>query len=707
MKNRIKIIAAFLVLFITAGCQKDPLLPINIGEPGKKVAVKLSFRLQSPAAPENSARTKSISDRFTVEYGSMPDHAVTKAAEGTTLHNLYVFQFKADGTLAQQPILIKEVAASSSDNVVQLPVTLTVGENQTLYLLALGKALTVDLSKIASLAALKRYPFSYVEVIDGVSTSMIKSEEDVPFAGKADGVTVIEFGSEGTGLLKYNVPEGFMGGIMMKRLVSTVLLNYSFDVTDYSATGVKLKSVPSQFRLEPSAGDHITYVDMDMQKPDPDELYNTPSWYIAPNKKGTVESVINESDRYRRFNEDNGTPLAGNAPNQATYFEVWTKSKHSDDYVVYQIYIGNNNTSDFNIESNNYYNINTIISGDIASIIEDNRVRQFSVKHFVELSCTKLILGSSNVYLADRDIDAHYDFRPIVINTDGRSVTAGIYTDYQCKIMASADAWLQVSPDPNYTLAKQHNSLSNSAKINVNSPSKVTLYLYNDEYIPDDISSAKKRTLYVKVVTTTLNVPTDIKSTSIFEMGQRAPVNIGLFGGTLGDAGYQSNLVMDCIDEGAYNYVSVLPPPLEIIYSYPFGYKNINTDAYGTDHGIHGAAATRALAENLNGYIIDPTNAIPQTNGDLYQYTYYNTFPARFCYDRNRDLNGNGVIDDNELKWYLPTMNQLLGYWLYDEDSTKPNIYTDKWSVNISYLTSGYVINNGSDSPIRCVRDVK
>lgn len=700
-----KIAGALLLLLITVGCQKESFLPVVVGEAGEKVEVSLNFRLQPFSVPENSVKTKSISEGFAVEFDSISDHAVTKTTEGITLHNLYVFQFKADGTLAQQPIHIEQVAASTTDNIVQLPVTLTVGENQTLYLVALGKALTDNLMGITSLGALERYPFTYVDVKNGLNISKIKSEDDVPFAGKENGITIIQFGSENTGLIKYNVPDGFTGGISLRRLVSKVTLNYLFDVKDYSATGVRLKSVPSQFRIKPSSSDNITYVDMEMQKPDPNSpLYNTPSWYIAPNEHGTVESIIIESDRYRLFDDDSGRPMAGNAPKQASYFELWTKA--TSEYIVYQIYIGNNNTSDFNIESNNYYNINTLINGDITSVLDDNRVRRFSVKHFVDLFCTRHIIGSASTILSGNDIDAHYDFRPIVINTDGRSVTAAIYTDRECRIMASADAWLQISPDPNYTLAKRSNSLSNSTTVNVNVPSKVVLYLYNDEYIPDDISSVKKRTLYVKVVTTTLNVPTDIKSTSIFEMEQIPPVNLGFFGGTLGDTGYQSNLVMDCINEGGFMYVASLPPPLTTISTYAFGYKGINTDAYGTNNAIHGAAATRALAENLNNYTIDPTGAVAQTNGDLYQYNYYNTFPARFCYDMNRDLNGDGVIDDSELKWYLPTINQLLGYWLYNEDSTSPSVYNDNWSVNRSYLTSGFVVKS-EKSPIHCVRDVK
>lgn len=48
----------------------------------------------------------------------------------------------------------------------------------------------------------------------------------------------------------------------------------------------------------------------------------------------------------------------------------------------------------------------------------------------------------------------------------------------------------------------------------------------------------------------------------------------------------------------------------------------------------------------------------------LYQYQYGYTIAARACYDLNRDENGNGLIDGNELIWYLPASNQLIGIYV-------------------------------------------
>ena len=43
------------------------------------------------------------------------------------------------------------------------------------------------------------------------------------------------------------------------------------------------------------------------------------------------------------------------------------------------------------------------------------------------------------------------------------------------------------------------------------------------------------------------------------------------------------------------------------------------------------------------------------------------------CLQRNRDNNGNGMIDEDEIKWYLPSYNQMLN--TYIGKATIPEAY--------------------------------
>lgn len=70
-------------------------------------------------------------------------------------------------------------------------------------------------------------------------------------------------------------------------------------------------------------------------------------------------------------------------------------------------------------------------------------------------------------------------------------------------------------------------------------------------------------------------------------------------------------------------------------------YLNIKTNGWfgsvGTDHGTHKLNETAYQAES---------------SGQRYAYSA--------CLSRNRDLNGNGKIDDNEVRWYLASINEYI-----------------------------------------------
>lgn len=102
------------------------------------------------------------------------------------------------------------------------------------------------------------------------------------------------------------------------------------------------------------------------------------------------------------------------------------------------------------------------------------------------------------------------------------------------------------------------------------------------------------------------------------------------------------------------------------------------------------------------------------------------------CLNRNRDLNGNGRIDDDEIRWYLPALNQYLGFWMgVDALPVEVRLYPDNKEndKNFIYLSSTVVegkglrvfwANQGSNTgyygdnesgkgprPYRCVRNLR
>ena len=105
------------------------------------------------------------------------------------------------------------------------------------------------------------------------------------------------------------------------------------------------------------------------------------------------------------------------------------------------------------------------------------------------------------------------------------------------------------------------------------------------------------------------------------------------------------------------------------------------------------------------------------------------------CLSRNRDLNGNGKIDEDEIRWYAPSMDQYAGLWIGEEVlSTESKLFNKETSIlttqgengRMLYYTStgkqntffseeGMATNNFNSSSsneyppkyVRCIRNLK
>lgn len=84
----------------------------------------------------------------------------------------------------------------------------------------------------------------------------------------------------------------------------------------------------------------------------------------------------------------------------------------------------------------------------------------------------------------------------------------------------------------------------------------------------------------------------------------------------------------------------------------------VNPDSYRRmfGNGLDGSlAAIPAYTGRTSGapyYLPDPTARI--------YHPIYKTSAARYCHEKNRDLNGNGILEPSEIHWYMPSQNELL-----------------------------------------------
>lgn len=776
MKNRITNIIIVMAIMALTSCVREELLSSSRnGEEGESVKVELSFKIPPASSPQElQSRSMSTDNAFSVEFFKEASLTKTRSGEVAELYNLWLFQFHSDGSIHGSPQQVSDQVTMVNEMAL-LNVTLRVGTDQTLYIVALGKKVTVasNLMEVRTIKELENLQLDYVDNRNGLYYSRITNESEIPYAGAAKGISVNKTGNSDNGEIVYGTPDGFSGGIEVKRLVSRITLKHKFDVTENTLEGMRLLKVPTKLCINPASADKDVIDNIPMADLESDNAFGdadkdtdgffTSQWYVAQNKQGTISDIVSERDRYRKV-----TDGSGKAPEAGTNIEAWSYSKSDRKlYTVHQIYVGNNNTNNFDVEINSYYDLRTIIN---SVDLNDGRIRSYTAVQKVYLSSssyptssgsgTGTITGKTNVYF-----DAHYGWRPVIIYAQGRKVTVGIYKDAQCTQLANMNSatenWLQLSAYPNYTEVVRNggaNVLTNQIETNIFVPTRFKLYLYADEYITDEngvitdpefdrnkvynaatnylpTNFVSERTLYVKVTTEDITAEgTSQKREGKYTIKQKQGHYVGLFGGEIENGQYTEGLIIDAFNENNFQIDDEIATAF---YMYS-GYYNVMTN-YVWKEGedpetnyrsfMNGKQATFNLATNPKNYVVNngQESIIPpmrKINGniDLYQYNYYNSFQARFCHDLNRDKNGNGVIDylpddpeKNEFEWYLPSTYQAFGILtsagtiIYDA----PNALALERNAT---LATGWMMEGGgwyssntdknSWKWVRCVRDI-
>ena len=146
---------------------------------------------------------------------------------------------------------------------------------------------------------------------------------------------------------------GSLPTVEVQRAVAKISYDIAVKSTDMDLLSVQLLSVPRTVSISDVAAS---------PSDDPDDYMDCPETrlsgrsatgtsYLLPNMQGSVSSITDQRDK----NPDN-------APDNASYLLI--RATRGAKALAYCVYLGENNTSDFNVRANTHYRFNISILGD-------------------------------------------------------------------------------------------------------------------------------------------------------------------------------------------------------------------------------------------------------------------------------------------------------------------------------------------------------
>lgn len=638
------------------------------------------------------------------------------------INNVFVMVFDNTGTKVSHSYFSNNITASLTN------VPTVSGTNMSVYVIA-------NLSTQNTGAVSVRHHLDSVYTIAELNQVMLYDlandlniNRDLVMYGSVTGLTISPVATQNV-----TIPLNYAVAKVTLYVVNALNnANDSYNLTNWTVTNYPQKSnlFPQASDAGTSASDFgnsitsIAWVDTTLVISGASTPAKYAFLYMYENRQGT-NSNTTESQK------------AGNAPPNATamvlqgYYK--TNATNTVTGVTTTIYLGHNNSNDYNVNRGNEYAYFVTIKG-INQVNIDSRVKSNTFGYQV------------NMY--NPTLDCHPDWRPIQINSWPGKATINVYDSDG----VTPCTWLKVSSINLNQAINNARPTYNPATDMVNtlvltypttSPQAIAsqmVYLYADENF-----SANSRNAIVSVTSTegltnsqTITIP--IKQLGYQMMGPSVGFRTFTVGGNLNTGpGVDYTMIIENIEEASLNLTPGAVAGTEAITSMQWGFNRsiaeptsgfssdyYYRDGYEVSLGLIFASGGGALNSTLRppyGRISaanSGTTSVTITENEM--HPIFNTYAARYCFEKNRDVDGDGKITNpntqnfNEIIWYLPSADELyhmyVGQYALTTALTGANyqvsseVYGSSTNTNsMSYGTgiSG-AIGKSQAVSVRCVR---
>lgn len=362
------------------------------------------------------------------------------------------------------------------------------------------------------------------------------------------------------------------------------------------------------------------------------------------------------------------------------------------------VYLGSNSYNDYNVERGKEY-VFTVTTKGIAQIDVDSRID-----------------GTNSAFQAEilnPTLDCHYDWRPLRLESSAATLSIQILDGATgLPPVSPSTFWLKVSAlnlnqftnssgsyvRPMYNPATD--MVTSLSGITFTDASQVTFkyyYLYADEYLAE----GGTRTAQVRISSSLAgSVPLVI---TIIQKGHQTMGTVGLrkydlLGAILSANDYK--LVVENREEATMELTSGANTGTERTSTMQWGFKERDMQSVSVSSILdyykrNGYENTQGLVlSDINTGTLRPPYGRTGSNviSEQVHNPIFNTYAARYCFEKNRDVNGDGKIAGSEIKWYLPSMDELI--LIYAGEPALSQVTGEKISANPYYCSTETSDNN-------------